>query len=145
MESTINWIKSQLWPSYLTWKDDWALLLMGWLLLSIVLWLIIYLMLLAIDYAWRPIQTGQGIVTSTRFIPSHYNTTYIWNEGLKTNVPMTTYHPDAWSWTIEINGCTDNFYVDQNRYSLKLAGDTVTCTYTTGRIWRSLYIKSVTF
>lgn len=114
---------------------------LGWLVVAIILGLIIWGVLSAIDSMWVPVEKGTGLITEMRFIPSHHTTILVYNG--KTTTPVTTWHPDAWKIVIERNGIKADWYVKESEYLAHKAGESVSIEFKSGRIWRTMYLVSV--
>jgi len=57
-------------------------------------------------------------------------------------IPVINHIPERHIIIVEINGLTDNIYVDETNYNNIKNGDILQCKYTNGRIFNTLYIKS---
>lgn len=122
----------------------------GWIEWSgfIILWIIticlsvalIWGILYVIDASFLQEKSGVGIVTGRHFSAAHTSTHFV-HVG-KVLVPHTTRHPDTWSICIQINGLKDWVDVSKKIHDSYGVGSSIECTYSNGRIWDSMYIKS---
>lgn len=116
--------------------------ILGWIILVMVSGLIIYGLLELINSVFLPVQEGYGVIIQKNFIPSHHTTTLV--PGAKgTLIPITTWHPDAWSMIISADGKNGTFYIDETGYVRYNIHQKVKITYSIGRIWGTLNIKSI--
>lgn len=120
----------------------WFLIVLLWLLLVLLVGIIIYGILSAINYWFLPLKEGYGKIISMHFEPAHYSTILVYNAATKTSMPMTTWHPNAWKLTIEIDGLEDDFYLTKEGYVKHKIGEKIYVEYTNGRLWKSVDIKT---
>lgn len=120
-------------------------------LLGILIWIIflplsvgiIGLALWGIDAAYLPIQNSKGIIESKHYNKSYVYITYV--HAGKVSVPITNRKPERYSLNISINGTVDNFTIPSEYFSYFDRGESVQCEYTQGRIFNTVYIKSIDF
>lgn len=128
-----------------TWPDDgleWFALIMIWIITLLIVGFLIAGALYLVDSTFLADRQGSGTISAMVFKPSHYTTTMIYNAATKTSTPHTVYHPDAWYITITVDGLNDDFYVSERDYMKLRFGQSIDVTYSKGRIFDSLYIKS---
>lgn len=119
------------------------LALFMWALLLFLSGLLIFGMLLVIDCTYRPINEGNGTVTSKEFIPEHTETIWVYNSALKMSTPQTNYHSDKWKLCIEVDNLRDDVFVSENYFNTIKQGQRLRLKYSFGRIWKTLYIKEI--
>ena len=94
-----------------------------------------------IDSSYLPEKKATGEITNMYIVPGHYTHTSIMCG--KTSIPVTTWHDTTYNLTIAIDGISDDVSITGEYYLLRDIGDKVKCTYTNGRMFDSLYIKSI--
>lgn len=119
------------------------LIILFWILLLALLCGVVYGILLMIDSLFRPVLDGVGTITGRRHTPAHTTTHWTYNSALKISTPITQYHPDRWYLCIDINGVVGNFDISEDSFYNLKQGQQVFCRYATGRIWKTIYIKSL--
>ncbi len=117
--------------------------LLAWILLLFLLTLIVFGVLYLLDYSFRPVIEGLGMVISKTFIPEHNETTWVYNLTLKCSTPQTTHYPDEWKLQIKVYDSEGDISVSENIYKRVKNGDSLKVKYSYGRIFGTLYIKEV--
>jgi len=113
-------------------------------MLVLLCWgLLVYVILLIVDSIFMPELTGFGVIIKMEFKESHH-TTHLMHVG-KTLVPTTKWHPDAWTITIRQDGVEGTILVEESEYQQIQVGMPVKTIYSVGRVWKSLYLKKVSF
>lgn len=122
----------------------WMALVLLWIASVAIVFMVGWLLLHLINISFRPLKTGLGEIVAMHFKAAHFSTTYHYNAVTKTNTPMTTWHPDAWKLVLQVEGESDDFYLSADKYVKYKLGEKVPVTYTTGRLWKSIKIKTAT-
>jgi len=120
------------------------LALFMWVISLFLTMLLMWGSLYLVDSVGLDIQYGRGEVTEREFIPAHTTTTMVYNAATKTSIPQVNHYPDAWYLTIKVNkvGLSDTVEVTYESFINQHKGDDLEITYSNGRIWDSVYIKS---
>lgn len=127
------------WPSD---GEEWALFILAWILLLMAVAIIGWGLLELINVAFLSVHEGYGTIIQKNFIPSHHTTTLM--PGAKgTVIPITTWHPDAWSIIVESEGRTGSAYLHESDYVAYNINQQVKITYSVGRLCGSLDIKTI--
>ncbi len=119
--------------------------LTSWFAMIVLLGSIVYGLLFLVDYTYRPINKGVGVVISKAFIPEHTQTIWIYNAALKRSLPQTNYYSDEWMLCIKVNDLHDNISVSKNHFHSIKEGQRLRIKYSFGRIYKTLYIKEILF
>ena len=83
---------------------------------------------------------AEGYVTKKVPTPTHRTTTWMMLD--KIIIPITTYHPDSWSITIEIPSVgNDSIKVDEKYYNEVKDNDRIWIEYSKGILSGTIYIK----
>lgn len=114
-----------------------------WMFFLFLVSVLIAFGLWGVDSAFMPVKKSKGVVKSTQYNPSYTYITYI-HSG-KVSIPVTNRAPERYSLNISINGTVDNFTISNEYYDYFDKGDTVKCEYTQGRLFNTVYIKSIEF
>lgn len=112
-----------------------------WILTLLLLGFVSVLLGWLIDSSFLPIKEDNGVVVEKYVIPAHSSTTYSYVG--KVMIPHTTHYSDRYVIEIEINGLKDNLSLKQNSWSKVKLGDILHCSYTSGRIFNTIYIESI--
>jgi len=111
-----------------------------WILTTVIVGGFIWLCGWLIDSSFLPLKEKEGIVTEHYYIPAHTTTTYMMSG--KTMIPITNYIDDRYEIIVEIDGLTDKVCLYQSNWNKIKVGDKICFSYTNGRIFKTLYIKS---
>ncbi len=122
---------------------DYGILAVVWVLVLMVVGLVLFGVLSLIDGTFLSVQEGTGQLISKHFEESHTTTVLVYNAALKTSLPHTTYHPDAWKLGIQVGDGVGDFYVSATDYVKLKVQQRIDLTYTIGRLWGTLYIKTI--
>jgi hypothetical protein len=115
--------------------------ILAWLVTMYLVGLVIRLLVWLIDSSFRPVQKKDGKVIKKYIVPAHTTTTYV--QSGKTLIPVSAYYSTAYYLIIRIDDLDDEFSVREGSYNDIRIGKTVHCTYTTGRIMKTIYIQEV--
>lgn len=115
----------------------WSIL---WLCTLLILGGIIFGTLYLIDSVGLDDKSANGNVVGHSYQPAYTSITYTHVNNM--TIPNTVYHPEQWMICIEINGLYDWVSVDQTYYHQIYDGTVLKCTYSNGRIWDSMYVKT---
>ena len=111
-----------------------------WILTTAIVGGFIWLCGWLIDSSFLPLKEKEGVVTEHYYIPAHTTTTYMMSG--KTMIPITNYIDDSYGIIVEIDGLTDKVCLYQSNWNKIKVGDKICFSYTNGRIYKTLYIKS---
>ena len=126
--------------------DDGIGILLGitmWILFIVIFGFMLYGILFIVDYSFRHVNEGYGIIVDKEFIPEHDETTMIYNAALKMSVPHTTHYDDQYKLSIQVDDLIDKVLVNSDYYYNMKIGKRIKVKYSHGRIWKSLYIKEI--
>ena len=107
--------------------------LIGWLAFLMVLGLIIWGLAYSVNVIGRHDEKGVGIIYDKTFVPEHY----------EMRGKVNTFIPDSWYLNVRKNNLKDCIKVSYSFYSDINISDSVHIDYYTGRLYNSLYIKSI--
>lgn len=119
----------------------WITLITCWVLTVVFIWLIVSFICYIIDSSFRPKALGNGVVVDKNYSPSHTTITMM-NVG-KSTMPMVIRHPERWSINISNEGKTDWFYLTESLHDEIKIGQTISISYSIGRLYKALYVRSV--
>lgn len=108
-------------------------------LISFLLWGSLYL----VDSVGLKYNEGKGVIVEKIFEPTHTSHSFIYVG--KIMVPQTHYYDDAWIIKIDIDGAVDNVSLNQGEWDKLSINQTINCEYKCGRIFKSIYIKNVSW
>lgn len=127
-----------------TFKDGGMSILIGiimWISMLLIIGFILFGGLYAVDYIGRYEKQGVGVVINKYIEPAHTITSFVMVG--KIMVPQTHNYPDVWYATIKINDRKDNVSFDEHIWYKLEIKQNVNCTYKSGIIFKSIYIKKV--
>lgn len=123
---------------------DWILWVLILIVACLVVGLLVWILLITINYTFLPIKNGVGIITSKEFIPNHRSSYIIYNSALKNTQPVITNHPDTWKFVIKVKGSEGEYYMlDESKYNTYAVGMDIPVSYESGRLWGSVSIQSI--
>ena len=114
-----------------------------WFIFLIVVGLALWGILYIINYAWRPVLDGYGLIIHKEFIPAHDETTITYDASSKMSLPHTTHYDDEWVVTVQLKDMCDECDVEKEEYKKLKLNDRIHVAYSTGRLIKSLYIKKL--
>jgi hypothetical protein len=121
----------------------WSMLILIWIVVLFVVGIIIYGIVMLIDFAFLPVSEEYGEVVSTVFTPGHTETTLTYDASLKMSVPKVVYHPDRWEVNIQVGDKTGSMGLSQEDFLKLHSGQKVWVAYSIGRLLKRLYIKQI--
>lgn len=124
-------------------SNDWIGYLLGvvlWLFVLVILVLFVWLIVWFVDSSFLSLKEEQGIITNKYYIQEHTVTTYV--PCNKIMIPQIVPISASYEVEITIDGLKDNISISESCWNNISIGNKVYCSYTNGRILKSLYIKS---
>lgn len=119
--------------------------IIGWVSFLLLIGVFIYLILCILDEIWLPKETGQGVIVKKEFKAAHGSTQLIPISMMSPMIfimPILHHHDDCWSIIIEVNGIQGEFDVNEDDYNKLEIGQKLNLTYSWGRIFISVLVKS---
>lgn len=117
---------------------SWSAFVMIWVVVLLINGLAIAGILSAFNTWFRPIENGYGVITSMWFEEAYYSS------YMSGKVLVQQYHPNAWKLIISLGSVSDDFYCSKEDYVKQKVGKRIRIEYKTGRLWKSLTVKTAT-
>lgn len=114
-----------------------------WLIILFVAGLIIYGLVMLVDYAFLFSKYDIGKITNKNYTEPYDETTVVYDPATKTSRPSTTHHPACYLLIISVAGKTGEFEVSKNYYNKCSISQQVNVRYSIGRLFGTLYVKDV--
>jgi hypothetical protein len=107
--------------------------LAGSLVVAIIMWGV----LIAVDSWFRPSVTSAGRIVDKEFTPAYFTTILV------DNIPQLIYHGDSWRLLVQVGHRCDWISVSERYYNSRKVGNEVRLTYVNGRFSNNMYARSV--
>jgi len=115
--------------------------LLCWAVTIVVSTMIIGGALWLVDSSFLAVKQSNGLVSKKYIIPEHTSLQPMLVGKVTVLIPI--HHDTSYQICVTVNGLTDNVGLSIIQWDRISIGQTVSCSYTQGRIMNTLYVKSI--